>query len=142
MAVFYFHFMLCIAVTAILWFMQVVHYPLFAFVDKTRWSEFTERKRRQTMMILYPLMAFEALTGITLILMASQSATYIFLALEVGLLAVLHIYNFMYFNALVKKITGPEDSLNHQRCVKMHWIRTAGWSLRLVLLIFIILGSV
>lgn len=141
MAVFYFHILLCIAVTAIVWFMQVVHYPLLGYVDADRWEEYREKRRTLTVMITYPLMAFEALTGFTLILLATQSPAYPYLAFSLVLLVGLLIYTFMYLNPQLKKITGPGDADGQKKFIKLHWIRTAGWSLRLLLLIFTILAS-
>lgn len=141
MAVFYFHFLLCIAMTAVVWFMQVVHYPLMAYADPTRWEEFAEKRRMWTVMITYPLMAFEALTGFTLILIATQSPTYPYLAVSLILLVSLILYTFMYLNPQLKKLSGPLDEEGHKRFLKLHWIRTAGWSLRLLLFILMVLAS-
>lgn len=141
MAVFYFHFLLCIAMTATVWFMQVVHYPLMAYADPARWTDFAEKRRMWTTMITYPLMAFEALTGFTLILLATQSPTYPYLAVSLILLVALIVYTFMYLNPQLKNLTGPLDEAGHKRFLKLHWIRTAGWSLRLVLFILMVLAS-
>lgn len=141
MAVFYFHFLLCIAMTAVVWFMQVVHYPLMAYADPARWAEFAEKRRMFTMMLTYPLMAFEALTGFTLILLATQSPSYPYLAVSLLVLVALILYTFMYLNPQLKNMAGPSDEAAHKRFLKLHWIRTAGWSLRLLLLVFTVLMS-
>jgi len=141
MAVFYFHFLLCIAVTGVVWFMQVVHYPLLTYTNPDKWTEFNEKRRMYTMMLTYPLMAFEALTGFTLILLATQSPSYPYLAVSLGILLALLIYTFMYLNPLLKKMTGPADEISHKKFIKLHWVRTIGWSLRLLLLILVVLAS-
>lgn len=141
MAVFYFHILLCIAVTAVIWFMQVVQYPLIPFVDAAQWKSFCEKKRMQTIMISYPLMAFEALSGITLLLIAVQSPAYVPLIVSMLLLGVLHVFSFMYLQPLFKKIQSPVDLVSIQKFKKTHWIRTIGWSIRLLILLGIILAS-
>jgi hypothetical protein len=141
MAVFYFHILLCIAVTAMSWFMHVVHYPLTPFVNALRWNEYLDNRRRVTIMITYPLMAFEALTGFTLMLLATQSPSYPYLAVSLALLVALLIFTFTYLNPQLKKINGPEDADGLARFMKLHTVRVLGWSARLLLLILIILAA-
>jgi len=94
-----------------------------------------------TIMVIYPLMAFEALTGVALILIATQSKTYGLLATSIILLVALLIYTIAYLNPQFKKISSPNDEVNQQRFLKLHWVRTIGWTIRLLLFILILLGS-
>ena len=141
MAIFYTHLLLCIGVTAILWFMQIVHYPLLPYVDAGKWTQFSEKRRMFTTMVIYPLMAFEALTGIALILIATQSKTYGLLATSIVLLIALLIYTLAYLNPQFKKINSPDDVANQQRFLKLHWVRTIGWTIRVMLFVLILAGS-
>ena len=141
MAVFYFHLLLCIAVTAMSWFMHVVHYPLTRFVNPAQWAEYLENRRRVTIMISYPLMAFEALTGFTLMLLATQSPSYPYLAVSLGLLVGLLIFTFTYLNPQLKKISGPDDAEGLAKFMNLHTVRVLGWSARLLLLILIIMAA-
>ena len=141
MAIFYTHLFLCIGVTAIFWFMQIVHYPLLPYVDADKWAEFSEKRRMFTITVIYPLMAFETLTGVTLILMASQSKTYGLLAASIIILIALLVYTVTYLNPQFKRINAPNDETNQQRFLKLHWVRTIGWTIRLLLFVLILLGS-
>lgn len=123
------------------WFMHVVHYPLTPFVNASRWAEYLENRRRVTIMVSYPLMAFEALTGFTLMLLATQSPSYPYLAVSLGLLVALLIFTFTYLNPQLKKINGPEDAEGLSRFMKLHMVRVLGWSARLLLLILIIMAA-
>lgn len=141
MAVFYLYIFLCVAATVLMWFMQIVHYPLMSYTDPAKWEAFSEKRRMLTMMITYPLMAFEVLTGFTLLVIATQSKTYPLFATSLLILVCLIIYTFMYLNPHLKKMTGPNDSQNHQRFLKLHWVRTIGWTVRFLLMLLILLGS-
>ena len=94
-----------------------------------------------TMMLTYPLMAFEVLTGFTLLLLATQSPAYPYLAVSLAVLAVTLLFTLMYLDPLLKRMTGPADEHTLRRFLRMHRIRTAAYSLRLLLFIIVLLAS-
>jgi hypothetical protein len=121
--------------------MQTVHYPLLPYVDASRWSAFSAKRRMLTMMVIYPLMAFETLTGVALILIATQSKSYGLLVASIVILIALLIYTVAYLNPQFKKISSPDDEISQQRFLKLHWVRTIGWTVRLLLFVLILLAA-
>lgn len=141
MAIFYLYIFLCVASIAVMLFMQVVHYPLMPFVDAAKWSVFTEKRRLLTSIILYPLMAFEVFSGFTLTVIATKTESYGLLAATVIILVCLVIYTLAYLNPQMKKINGPDDKANHEKFIKLHWIRTLGCIARFLLILLILLAA-
>lgn len=141
MAVFYFHLFLCIASMTVMWVLQLMHYPLMPFIDKEKWPSYLEKRRRATLMILYPLFSFEALSGFSLLLIATQSPSYPFLALSLVLLVCLILYTFIYLTPLLKKINGPDDLEQIANFEKWHWVRTIAWTFRFLLFLLMLAGA-
>jgi hypothetical protein len=118
------------AMCGLIWFVQVVHYPLFAGVGVHRFTEYEQRHQRATAWVVGPFMAIE---GVSALLIAG------WLRDEVGpvpvgagllLLAVVHGSTVLLQVPAHARLSTGYDRAVAARLVRTNWIRTAGWTLR------------
>lgn len=60
------HLVATAAMTAILWFVQVVHYPLFAKVGHDHFTDYERSNTQRTSLVVGPPMAVEGVTALLL----------------------------------------------------------------------------
>jgi fatty acid desaturase len=95
-------------------------------------------------MVIYPVMVFELASSLMIFFLATKSDAFIYFALALLILIILWIYTFMYLNKFLKNIENDQSenqTVYIRQLIKANWVRTAGWSLRLLLLIAVILSS-
>ena len=56
-----------LALVGLIWFVQVVHYPLFAKVGSSSFADYEQSHQRRTTLVVAPLMLVEAATAIALL---------------------------------------------------------------------------
>ena len=70
--IFALHMFSTLAMVGLIWFVQVVHYPLFSSVGQSPFPEYERLHQKRTTLVVAPLMLIEALTA-TLILATDLS---------------------------------------------------------------------
>lgn len=141
MLAFYLFILSCTATTAVLWYMHVVHYSTLPYINPNKWTEYMEKRRQWNIMVFYPLIAIEVLSGIAVVLIATQSTSYPFLVINLLLLGLLIAFSTIYLLPLLKKISGPDDTQNLKKFDQWSFIRCIGWSLRFILIVLILTTS-
>ncbi len=118
-----------IYMTGLIWFVQLVHYPLFAHVGTDGFVRYEALHTRWTTLAVGP-MFFEALTLPVLFLYAPVAQFNV----AVWIAAALVLINFAS-TALLQvpqhtRLTQGFDAAAHRFLVRSNWIRTSAWSLR------------
>jgi len=116
--------------TGLIWFVQVVHYPLLAFVGAESTAYQNAHMRRTTLVVAAPMLA-ELTAGIILA------------ALRVGpgwqrwpatvLLAVVWLATITLLVPAHDALGRGFDARVHRRLVASNWIRTVAWTARAAL---------
>ena len=114
----------------VIWFVQVVHYPLFARVGRQRFAAYSGSHARLTGLVVGPPMLLEAATAIALVVWtpAGISVSLVW----TGLLLVVGIWLSTAFLQAPRHTTlgrGFAPS-SHRFLVTSNWLRTVLWSLR------------
>ncbi len=117
--------------TGLCWFTQIVHYPLFRFIDPKDFPTY-ERKNLSTAFITVPVMIVELLTGLWL-LYINQSYLHI---LNVALLGFIGLSTVIFQGPIHLKLTNQTSSILITKLIQTNWIRTVSWSLRSFLLMY------
>ena len=115
--------------TGVIWFVQLVHYPLFAYY---RDDAFAIHAQRTAYVVALPMLV-EALTAFLLLVKRPTSPV-----LWVGLFLVGLIWlstNFLQI-PMHARLESGFDPMPHQRLVKTNWLRTAAWSARSALMLW------
>jgi hypothetical protein len=118
------------AMMGLIWFVQVVHYPLFDRVGADHFTTYEAMHQRATSFVVGPLMAVE---GVSALIIAATARDILGLTLPlVGLvlLAIIHASTvFLQVPAHAKLSKGHHPAVV-RHLVRTNWIRTTGWTLR------------
>lgn len=116
--------------TGLVWFVQLVHYPLLARVSPSSYTDYHRLHTRLTTSLVVPVMAVEGATAALLLALRPPFVPPFWL--WGGLLLSLLIWA---STALVqvpahRLMCRAFDPSEHRRLVRNNWVRTAAWSLR------------
>lgn len=113
----------------LIWFVQVVHYPLFAGVGEAGWSDYSQRHQKLTTLVVGPVMLAELVT--TALLLATMPG-----ALTIAgaiLLALVWSSTFFVQVPLHARLERGHELTIVRRLVATNWLRTVLWTARGVL---------
>lgn len=121
--------------TGVIWFVQVVHYPLFALVGSETFAAYERANIARTASVAGPVMILEALTGVIILLRRPAAVRKGEAWLGAVLLAIIWGSTaFSQFPAHLSLVRGFDAGLLHQLACA-NWVRVLGWSARTVLLL-------
>lgn len=117
----------------IIWFVQVVHYPLFARVVGTGSGAYAVENQRRTSWVVGPPMAAEGVTALWLVVSPPGGVGRVLPLVGLVLLAlVLGSTVLLQVPAHARLVDGHDPS-TVRRLVSGNWLRTVGWTARGVL---------
>jgi hypothetical protein len=111
----------------LIWFVQVVHYPLFPLADRSRFETFAADHRRRTTLVVAPLMLLE-LTSASAIALAPPAGSAGMAWLGWGLLVVIWLSTALLQVPRHRLLSAGFDEAVARSLVSTNWIRTIGWS--------------
>jgi fatty acid desaturase len=114
----------------IIWFVQVVHYPLFSRVDGPGSGAYAVENQRRTSWVVGPPMAAEGVTALWLAASPPGGVGRVLPVVGLVLLAlVLGSTVLLQVPAHARLVDGHDPS-TVRRLVSGNWVRTVGWSAR------------
>ena len=116
------------------WFVQVVHYPLFAHVGTESFAAYEREHTRRTTWLVMPLMLVEAFIVVALLVFDASVAT----ALGAALLAAIWLSTFLVQVPCHRVLERGWSSPVHTRLVRTNWVRTALWTTRSAIVLALI----
>ena len=127
------------AMMGLIWLIQLVHYPLMAYVGEAGFTAYEVRHAQWITLIVGPLMLTEALTAVLLLYYTPVFKNAPIL-LSIGIVLLLVIWG---STALLQvpchEILSKGFNLEAiNRLTSTNWIRTIGWSLRGLLLAYLL----
>lgn len=128
------HVFATLFMVGLIWFVQVVHYPLFANVGQPQFKTYEELHQRLTTWVVGPAMLVELVTALALVKHAptgSATLPWVGLALVVVIWVATATLSVPAHNALTAEYTTNA----YQRLVSTNWIRTVAWSARGILVL-------
>ena len=114
----------------VLWTIQLVHYPLYAFAERARFGDMMREHIRRIAWTVMPAMFVEAGTGIALLVDPPQGVPRAWLIAGLALIAVAWISTLAVQGPLNARLLGGYDEVVHRRLVRTNWLRTIAWSVR------------
>ncbi len=122
----------------LIWFVQIVHYPLFGRVGEERFVSYAEAHSRLTSRVVGPPMLLEAATTVTLLFL--RPAEIPAWAAWVGLVLLAVIWLSTAFLQVPRHTALGEgfDVTAYGFLVTSNWVRTVGWSARGLLALWMI----
>ena len=131
------HLLSTFALFGLIWFVQLVHYPLHALVSPSEFPRYQAEHAKRTGYVAAPLMILELLTALALLnpwwrpiyIPASQAC---FGAILVGLL---WLTTFAVQVPLHNRLHRAHDPADIARLIHSNWLRTLLWTARSTLLL-------
>ncbi len=109
------------AMTGVIWLVQLVHYPSFLFVEKSRWSEFHKAHTFWITPVVAPLMLVQL--GSSFFFEGAER--FLFVGLSLAVFALTFLISVPLHQKLEKSF--DEDIL--KKLIRTNWMRTLLWSL-------------
>lgn len=122
----------------LIWFVQVVHYPLFAAVGEDKFVEYEEHHQRLTTWVVGPGMLVELVSGVLLALTAADSRSAMILWVSLGLLAIIWLSTALIQIPCHRQLSTGFNASAHRRLVRSNWLRTVAWTARGVLILLLV----
>lgn len=120
----------------LIWFVQIVHYPLYANVGREQFSEYEALHNRMTMWVVGPAMLVELATAVML-LKYSPTVSSVLAWMGLGLLIVIWIATATLSVPAHGVLTAGFSDVAHHKLVLTNWIRTVAWTARGVIVMVI-----
>ena len=133
------HLFATAAMTGIIWFVQISHYPLFQFIQIPESRRFHQAHQTRTGWVVAPLMLTELFTGALLLNYLSDFySSAVFLCTLLALLLI-WLSTFSIQIPLHRKLEREHQAKDIQHLVRTNWLRTFLWSLRSIGLLGLLL---
>lgn len=124
------HLVATAAMVGLIWFVQIVHYPLFAAVGADRFVAYEIEHQQRTSFVVGIPMAVEGVTSIVLLAAPPDGVGRVLPAAGLGLLAVIHASTVFLQVPAHAALARAHDVTSIRRLVRTNWIRTVGWTAR------------
>lgn len=119
--------------TGLIWFVQIVHYPLFARVDATAFPTYHQGHLQRTSLVVVPAMLLELATAVLLLLWLPAGVPRLWVAVGLGLLVLIWLSTFLLQVPQHELLARGFSERGARLLVQGNWLRTGLWSLRAVL---------
>ncbi|MFA6955637.1 MAG: hypothetical protein WC538_07185 [Thermoanaerobaculia bacterium] len=125
--------------TGLIWFVQVVHYPLFAAVGPEEFAGYASAHSVRTAWVVVPVMLLEMGTAIWLVAAPPPGVR------RSRAIAGLLLLTLIWFSTAFLQVPRHErlggvgfDSETVTTLVATNWVRTGGWTLRSMLVLLLL----
>ena len=125
------HLLTTFAMAGLIWFVQVVHYPMIASFDRENFAVHEKEHCDRTGLVVVPLMLGEIFTFALLLVEGVRSNAFLLSGL---LLAIIWTSTFFLQVPLHRALLQGWNAGAHRRLVATNWIRTLAWTGRAGLL--------
>ena len=125
--VFVVHVVATIAMTGVIWYVQLAHYPLFALVGTAEFERFEAEHVRRTTWVVAPLMLVEGGSLAVLLFLAHPPWQ---LWLSAAVLAGIWTSTAFVQVPLHGRLQRRRDAVLCRRLVATNWARTVAWTAR------------
>ena len=139
-AVLVLHVAATLYMVGLIWFVQHVHYPLYAAVGDAAFRAYEQSHMTRTTTVVGPPMLLEAATAVALVVWPVPGVPGGAAWLGLGLLASVWLSTLGLQVPRHADLANGFDARAHSRLVATNWIRTAAWSLRGALVLWMVFG--
>lgn len=122
----------------LIWFVQVVHYPQFARVGADRFTQYQSANVRLTTCVVALPMQVEAVTSAALVWQPPSQDVDIACWAGLSLVVVIWVSTAVLQVPRHNALATGFDPKAHRGLVLSNWIRTVAWSMRGVLVLFLV----
>lgn len=131
--VFLFHLFSTLTMVGLIWFVQVVHYPLMSKVGVSGFHDYEQSHQQRTTWIVAPLMLTELITAVALLWFRPAAIPAEAVFGGVFLVALNWASTFFWQVPIHERLSKSFDAGAHHHLVRSNWLRTITWSARGIL---------
>lgn len=124
-----------LAMVGVIWFVQLAHYPLFAWVGSQQFANYEAENTRRTTWVVLPLMLAEVITAVLIPFYFCPPIRLVLAWFGLGCLAAIWLMTFFVHVPQHAKLTNAFDGVIHKQLVTSNWLRTIIWTIRGVLVL-------
>lgn len=132
--IFLLHVFFSFYMTGVIWFVQIVHYPLMAKVGSDHFKSYEQSHTMLTTWVVGPQMIIELASGIFLLWQNGNDSWY---WVNLALLAVIWGSTFFIQMPLHGRLSEGFQEKLQQKLVRSNWLRTVAWTVRSAILIWL-----
>ncbi len=125
----------------LVWFVQRVHYPLFSAVGDRGFSAYEQAHVARTGPVVGPPMLIEAATALFCVVAPAPHVAPIAGVVGLGLLAIVWLSTAALQVPRHRELSEGFDASAHRSLVVTNWLRTVAWSLRGLLLLWMVASA-
>jgi uncharacterized membrane protein len=134
------HVFATLFMVGLIWFVQIVHYPLFASVGREQFKTYEELHQRLTTWVVGPAMLAEVVTAVMLLkCLPYESRTLAWIGL--GLVGLIWVATATLSVPAHNSLTIEYSTAAYQKLVSTNWIRTISWTARGILVLVLTYGN-
>ena len=133
------HFFVSFWMMTVIWFVQIVHYPLFLYVPKIARVQYSQKHQQWISIIVMPAMLIELVT--LLLLGNSLSYNMYWIIMLVSMIIIWSSTFFVQVPCHNQLLIDPQD-IFIKRLVNSNWVRTIFWTLKTIIAGLLIFGVV
>lgn len=124
--------------TGVIWIMQAVHYPLMAAVGAERFPRYERLHSRRITWVVAPPMLVEAGAAAMLVAQPPPGIPSLVPWVGLGLVGVIWVSTAFLQVPQHSALARGFDADAHRRLVTTNWVRTAAWTLRSALAVWML----
>ena len=132
------HVLSALYMMGLIWFVQVVHYPLMRAVPSDDFVQYENLHTQKTGWVTAPVMLIELGTGVWLCLFAGEAS--VFWGINLCGVILLWASTFFIQVPLHNQLSIAWSKQNIDRLVRSNWIRTILWTIKAIALMGYLLG--
>jgi hypothetical protein len=114
----------------LIWFVQVVHYPLFAGVGETGFAAYEARHQRLTTFVVLPPMLVELVSALAIAVLLPAGVSRPLALAGIGLVGLIWASTFLLQVPCHAKLARAFDARAHRLLVRTNLLRAVLWSAR------------
>lgn len=122
--------------TGLIWFVQIVHYPLFNGVGPERFTSYELRHSNLTTFVVVVPMLLELVTAVALVWQRSEGIALWQLWIGLGLVGVIWLSTAFLQVPQHNVLSQGFNESAYQTLVLSNWLRTLAWTARSILVVY------
>lgn len=132
------HILTSLTMLGLIWFVQIVHYPLFSQIPADNYSLYQQLHMKWTGYLVAPVMLVELITGLLLFFNYPYSDSKVLFTVSMILLAGVWLSTAFIQVPLHNSLIDGSNVLSIKKLVTSNWIRTICWTIRSLILCYIL----
>lgn len=139
-AVLLLHLAATVFMVGVIWFVQIVHYPLFGRVGTEGFAGYSTAHSRLTGFVVGPPMLVEAATAVVLVVHPPEGVPFSLVLTGLLLLAAIWLSTAFLQSPQHTVLGRGFRPATHRFLVRTNWVRTALWTVRGLLVLWMMAG--